>query len=163
MHYTIDILEDYIHGELGTERDATIHAHLETCADCHALYDETVSVREWIRAAAQAEERAFPALIKARVWEAVRNEQPSLADRLRMWWKPMLAVPVAGVLAVVAFIGLPIHGSATPGVAATYLLEEHAALASDNPLADRGLIVPASMVDSTRSTTLMDDGSSSDQ
>ena len=31
------------------------------------------------------------------------------------------------------------------GVAATYLLEEHAALASDNPLADRGLIVPASL------------------
>jgi hypothetical protein len=63
---------------------------------------------------------------------------------------------------------LPIHGTHASGVAATYLLEEHAALASDNPLADRGLIVPASMVDSQQATGLMDagetaTGSASDQ
>ena len=70
----------------------------------------------------------------------------------------MIAVPVAAVAAVFLYVGLPIHGSHTNGVAATYLLEEHAAVASDNPLADRGLIVPASMVDSQRSTGLMDAG-----
>jgi predicted anti-sigma-YlaC factor YlaD len=158
MHYNADILDDYLHGALGDERDAVIHAHLEGCADCRALYDESVSVRDWIQAAARAEELEFPSMIKARVWEAVRNQQPSFADRLRAVWRPMVAVPIAAAIAVFAYVGLPIHGAHANGVAATYLLEEHAALASDNPLADRGLIVPASMVDSQRATGLMDAG-----
>ena len=40
MHYNADTLDDYLHGALGPERDATIHAHLEACAECRALYDE---------------------------------------------------------------------------------------------------------------------------
>ena len=72
MHYNADTLDDYLHGALGPERDAAIHAHLEACADCRALYDEAASVRDWLRAAARAEEREFPSMIKARVWEAVR-------------------------------------------------------------------------------------------
>ena len=73
MHYNADTLDDYLHGALGPERDATIHAHLETCAPCRATYEEAATVRDWIRAAARAEEREFPSMIKARVWEAVRN------------------------------------------------------------------------------------------
>jgi anti-sigma factor RsiW len=152
MHYNADILDDYLHGALGPERDATIHAHLEGCAPCRARYDEAASVRDWLRNAARAEEREFPSMIKARVWEAVRNTpQPvSFADRLRGFWRPMIALPIGAAIAVFAYISVPgIHGAGQPpGVAATYLLEEHAAVASDNPLADRGLIVPASMVDS---------------
>jgi hypothetical protein len=55
-------------------------------------------------------------------------------------------------------MGVPaVHGGSQPaGVAATYLLEEHAALASDNPLADRGLIVPASVVEGQQTTGLID-------
>jgi predicted anti-sigma-YlaC factor YlaD len=153
MHYTADILDDYLHGELGPERDATIHAHLERCSPCSALYDEAASVRDMLRASAIAQEREFPSIIKARVWEAVRNAPPALtfADRLRALWRPMIALPVAAAIAVFAYMGVPaVHGSNAPaGVAATYLLEEHAALASENPLADRGMIVPASLVEST--------------
>jgi predicted anti-sigma-YlaC factor YlaD len=160
MHYNADILDDYLHGALGPERDATIHAHLETCAQCRALYDEAAQVRDWLRAAARAEEREFPSLIKARVWEAVRNAPApvSFADRLRALWRPMIAVPVAAAIAVFAYVGIPgVHGNGQhAGVAATYLLEEHAALASDNPLADRGLIVPASVVDGEQNTGLID-------
>jgi predicted anti-sigma-YlaC factor YlaD len=158
MHYTIEIFDDYLHGELGSERDAVIHAHLEECTACRALYDESVGVREWIHSAAIAEEREFPSMIKARVWQAVRDRQPSLADRVRAWWRPMLAVPLAAAVAVLAFVGLPSlqHGTAPTGIAATYLLEEHAALASENPLADRGFIVPASVNEGQRS--LMDAG-----
>jgi anti-sigma factor RsiW len=160
MHYNADTLDDYLHGALGPERDATIHAHLETCAPCSALYDEAAQVRDWLRAAARAEEREFPSLIKARVWEAVRNAPApmSFADRLRAFWRPMIAVPVAAAIAVFAYVGIPgVHNNGQPaGVAATYLLEEHAALASDNPLADRGLIVPASVVDGQQSTGLID-------
>jgi hypothetical protein len=104
-------------------------------------------------------------MIRARVWEAVRNApQPaSFADRLRALWRPMIAVPVAAAVAVFVYAGVPgIHGNAQPaGVAATYLLEEHAALASDNPLADRGLIVPASVVDSQQTLDTGDTGPSS--
>ena len=55
------------------------------------------------------------------------------------------------VVALVAYLSLPIvhPGAGMPaGVAAAYLLEEHAAESSGNPLADRGLIVQASVVDS---------------
>ena len=160
MHYNADILDDYLHGALGPERDATIHAHLESCAPCRALYDEAASVRDWLQNAARAEEREFPSMIKARVWERVRElPQPvSFADRLRILWRPMVAVPVAAVLAAFVYLGVPgIHGGGQPaGVAATYLLEEHAALTSDNPLADRGLIVPASMVDDQQTSGLID-------
>lgn len=158
MHYTADIFDDYLCGELGSERDAVIHAHIEACTDCRAIYDESVSVRDWVRTNARAEELEFPSIIKGRVWDAVRNERPSFAERLRALWRPMIAVPVAAAIAVFAYVGVPFHPVHASGVAATYLLEEHAALASDNPLADRGLIVPASMVDSQRSTGLMDAG-----
>lgn len=159
MHYNADTLDDYIHRALGPERDAAIHAHLETCTDCRALYDEVAAVRDWVRTAARAEELEFPSIIKARVWERVREEQlqPSFAERMRALWRPMIAVPVAAVIAGFIYLGLPgVHGAGqAPGVAATYLLEEHAALASDNPLADRGLIVPASVVDSAQASGLI--------
>ncbi len=160
MHYNAETLDDYLHGALGPERDATIHAHLEGCATCRALYDEGASVRDWLQNAARAEEREFPSIIKARVWERVRAipAPVSFADRLRALWRPMIAVPIAAVLAAFVYVGVPgIHGSGQPaGVAATYLLEEHAALASDNPLADRGLIVPASMVDDRQTSGLIE-------
>lgn len=158
MHYTAEHFDDYLCGELGSEHDAVIHAHIETCTDCRTIYDESVNVRDWIRTNARAEELEFPSIIKGRVWDAVRHERPSFAARLRALWRPMVAVPIAAALAVFAYVGLPLHGAHASGVAATYLLEEHAALASDNPLADRGLVVPASMVDTQRSTGLMDAG-----
>jgi predicted anti-sigma-YlaC factor YlaD len=149
MHYNADILEDYLHGALGPERDADIHAHLEGCAECRTRYDEAASVRDWLRAAARAEEREFPSIIKARVWEAVRVAKPTWLDRVRAAWRPMIAVPVAAIIAVCAYVSIPaVQGAhAAPGVAASYLMEEHAAVASENPLADRGLITPASLVD----------------
>ncbi len=163
MHYDADTLDDYLHGALGLERDAVIHAHLETCTACRALYDEAATVRDWVRAAAQAEELEFPSIVKARVWERVRAlpAMPSFADRLRALWRPMIAVPIAGVLAVFVYVGVP-HAGPPAGVAATYLLEEHAAVASDNPLADRGLIVPASIADGSQAPTLVDADDSAD-
>jgi anti-sigma factor RsiW len=150
MHYNADTLDDYLHGELGPERDAQIHAHLEGCADCRALYDEAAGVRDWLQVAARAEEREFPSIVKARVWEAVRDAQPTWLDRIRAAWRPMIAVPVAGIIAAGLYISIPaVQGSHTaPGVAASYLMEEHAAVASENPLVDRGMITTASMIDS---------------
>jgi predicted anti-sigma-YlaC factor YlaD len=159
MHYDAETLADYLHGEIGPEADAAIHTHLDACADCRALYDEAASVRDWLRAAARAGEREFPATIKARVWEAVRSTAPTFLERLRAAFRPAVALPLAAALAVFAYVGVPaIHlpGSPPAGVAATTLLEEHAALASDNPLADRGLVVQASMIDDARSGALIE-------
>jgi anti-sigma factor RsiW len=148
MHYDVETLEDYLHGALGPERDATIHAHLETCAACSEVHNEIARVRDWLRAAARADEREFPSLIKARVWEAIRTSEPTFLERARGWFRPMIAVPVAAAIAVFAYLGIPaVHSGQPAGVAATYFLEEHAAVASENPLSDRGLIVPASLVD----------------
>jgi anti-sigma factor RsiW len=151
MHHTSETLEDYLCGELGPERDAIVHAHLEGCADCRGLCDDAAGLRDWLRTAAAAEELPFPSIIKARVWEAVRETQPTWFDRVRAVWRPMFAVPAAAVLALFVYVGVPlVHNANAPaaGVAASYLMEEHAAVASENPLSDRGLIVPASVVDS---------------
>jgi predicted anti-sigma-YlaC factor YlaD len=152
MHYTIEILEDYLHGALGPERDAEIHAHLEGCPNCRGLYDEAARVRDWLRAAARAEEREFPSPIKAHVWEAIRNARPTFIDRVRAAFRPLVAIPVAAALVLFAYLGIPaIHGGQPAGLAASYLLEEHAAVASENPLSDRALVVPASLVDDSSS------------
>jgi predicted anti-sigma-YlaC factor YlaD len=152
MHYTLETLEDYLHGALGPERDAAIHAHLEACADCRGVYDQSAAVRDWLRAAARADERDFPETIRTRVLAKIRYPEPTWFERLRAALRPAIAVPVAAMIAVAVFVGLPaVHpGGSAPAVAATYLLEEHAAVASDNPLADRSLLVPASVVDDQR-------------
>lgn len=159
MHYDAETLADYLHGEIGPQADAAIHAHLEVCAACRAAYDEVASVRDWLRAVARADEREFPALIKARVWEAVRTAEPTFLDRLRAAFRPAIALPLAAAIAVFAYAGVPaIHlpGSTPAAISATTLLEEHAAVASDNPLADRGLVVQASVLDDARSGALIE-------
>lgn len=160
MHYDSDTLDDYLHGALGPERDAKIHAHLERCAECRALYDDNASLSDWVRTNAQAEEREFPSMIKARVWESVRRAEtrPSFVERLRSLWRPAIAVPVAAALAAIVYLGVPaVHGGGQSTIAApaTYLLQEHSALAAENPLADHSLIVPASMVDGTQPAGLI--------
>jgi predicted anti-sigma-YlaC factor YlaD len=159
MHYDADILADYLHGEIAPEADAAVHAHLEACAGCRAVYDEAASVRDWLRAAARAEEQEFPATIKARVWETVRAAEPTLLDRLRAAFRPAIALPLAAAIAVFAYVGVPAFhakGNGPAAIAATMLLEEHAAVAADNPLADHGLIVQASMLDDGRSGALIE-------
>lgn len=144
MHYELETIDDYLHGELDEARDAAVHAHLETCATCRARYDETASVRDWLRAAADAEAREFPSLIKAHVWETVRAAKPGPFASLRSGWRPWLAVPVAAALAFAAYLEVPAFHAAPPaGVAASDLLLEHAAQMADNPLADHGIVVEA--------------------
>jgi len=166
MHYDQDTLDDYLHGELDAGRDAAIHAHLAGCAACRLQYDEAAGLRDWIRAAAQADERELPAMVRARVWEAVRTAPPTPFQRLQAFWRPLLAVPLAAAVAIVAYVGLPVFQPAHAGVTAAYLLEEHAAGTAENPLADHGLVVPASftsantaLMGTADASTLSDDGS----
>lgn len=133
-HYDRDTLIDYLHGELDPGSDAAVLAHLESCAACSAAHDEEAALGEGLRAAAHAGELEFPSMIKARVWDAVRREQPSWLDRLRPWG-PRVAVPVAAAIALGAYLGAPAwRNSAQPaGIEAAYFLDAHNAELQQNP------------------------------
>jgi anti-sigma factor RsiW len=132
-HYDRDTLIDYLHGALEPDADAAVFAHLETCTSCTAAYEDEAAFGETLRAAARAEELEFPSLVKARVWDAVRHQQPSWFERLRTWG-PRLAVPVAAAVAVAAYIGAPaLHPLPAAGLEASFFLDEHNAQAQQNP------------------------------
>jgi len=134
-HYDRETLIDYLHGALTPEADAALFAHLETCASCNAVYDEEAALGEALRRAARAEELEFPSLIKAKVWDAVRHQQPSWIERLRTSWGPRIAVPVAAALAIAAYLGTPYlrQAPAETGIEAAYYLDVHNAEAQQNP------------------------------
>lgn len=134
-HYDRDTLIDYLHGALDADADARVFAHLETCAECRAARDEEAAIGELLRAAANAEERELPSMVKARVWDAVRRERPSFGQRLLTGWGPRLALPVAAALALVAYLGVPVMRApqAPAGISAAFYLDEHNATVR-NPL-----------------------------
>lgn len=136
-HYDRDTLIDYLHGALKPATDAAVFAHLESgCDRCQLVLDEESGLTEMLRRAAAASELEFPAMVKARVWDAVRHEQPSIFDRIRSRWGPAIAVPVAAAVALAAYLGTPVlrGGNAASGITASYYLDEHNAEAMQNPL-----------------------------
>jgi predicted anti-sigma-YlaC factor YlaD len=159
QHPESDVLEDYLSGELAPEHDAAVHAHLESCAACRDAHDQAAAVRDWIRAAARAEEREFPATIAARVRAAIATPVPTPFERLRAWWRLLIAVPVAAVAVAMAFAFGPLRPATTPlRVAAAYYIEAHNAQAAQAPLADRSIVTAASVMtaDHTASLPLVD-------
>jgi anti-sigma factor RsiW len=156
MHYEADILDDYLSHELAPEADAAVRAHLETCADCRAAHEQAVALRDWIRAAAQAEERELPAAISARVWAQIRTPAPTALDRLRALWRPLVAIPVGALAVGLAFAFGPLRQAAVPPlrVAAAYYLAAHNAQAAENPFADRSTVTAAAVLIGDRSATL---------
>jgi hypothetical protein len=140
-HITDADLIDYLNDEINDDgRDAQIHAHLAVCGDCCARYDAEAAVGELLRAAARSEELEFPSIIKARVWAAIRDAEPTPLERLRAFITPAIAVPLAAALALMMYFAVPVvrgeRATASPTVAAAYYFEEHAAEGLENPLAD---------------------------
>jgi predicted anti-sigma-YlaC factor YlaD len=172
-HYTEDILIDYIHGELPGGEDVLVHAHLAACDDCRALHDAEAAFGDMLRASASSQELEFPSIIKARVWAAIRDAEPTFADRLRSFLRPAIAAPVVAALAIAVYLGAPIlhSGIGAPSVGVAYYLEEHAAEAQENPLADHTNVnasialdranapATAPLIDAADAATLDDDAS----
>jgi anti-sigma factor RsiW len=155
QHYNSDVLDDYLSRELPPEADAAVHAHLEACAECRVTHDEAVALRDWIRAAAQAEEREMPPAIAARVWAEIRTPAPTPLERLRAFWRPLVAIPIGAFAVALVFVFGPLHpGSAPQRVAAAYYLEAHNAQAAENPFADRSTVTAATVLTADRSATL---------
>jgi predicted anti-sigma-YlaC factor YlaD len=175
-HFTDDDLIDYLHGEVSDEVDARIHAHLAHCGDCSTRFDNEAAVGEMLRSSALAEERPFPPLIRAQVWAAIRAAQPTPLERIRAFINPVVAVPIAAVLALLMYFSVPIvrgDRATAPTVAAAYYFEEHAAEGLENPLADHvntnatlaygqagGAAVSSPLIDAADAATLDDLASS---
>jgi anti-sigma factor RsiW len=150
-HLTSAQLSDFVHGELSPANDALAHAHLADCGVCRAEYDAEIALGEALRAAAHAEELEFPSIIKAVVWERIREMPPSPVARLSAWLRPLVAVPVAAALLLGVWFASPYapHGT-SPTVDAAYYLEAHAASSGDSLLSE-----PAG---ATMMETSMEDG-----
>jgi anti-sigma factor RsiW len=135
-HYDQDLLIDYLHGALDPATDAAVFTHLEVCAECRAARDVEAAIGDALRTTARAEVLELPPMLKARVWEAVRHQKPTLLDRLRSPWGPAIAVPIAAAVALAAYFGTPVlrGGGTPPGIAASYYLDQHNAQATQNPL-----------------------------
>ena len=107
-------------------------------------------------------------MVKARVWDAVRREQPSVWMRLRSRWTPAFVVPVAAAVAVAAYFGPPVLQRAGPStITASYYLDEHNAQTTQSPLGPSvspavyttdgsGAATAASYIDTADAATLDD-------
>ncbi len=169
-HYQREILIDYLHGELSPQADAAVFEHLEACVECRAAHDEEAAFGETLRVLARESELDLPAMVKARVWDAIRHEQPSWLDKLRASWSPRFALPIAAVVVVGVYFGVPIFHAQqpAPGVLASYYLDEHNAEVQQNPLGpgvspalygvttDRSSSSAASYIDTADAATLDD-------
>ena len=136
IHTTTESLIDYIHGALGPQEDAQVYSHITACESCGQEYRAQVALTEAIRAGARAEAREFPSMIKANVWQAIRSEQPTFAQRLRAALLPAAALPIAAAIALMVYFNAA-HGTSAPSIEAAYYFDEHAAHQVEIPLVDR--------------------------
>jgi hypothetical protein len=140
MHPTTDTLIDYLHRELPPEQDASVLAHVSACQACAAALEAEAAFTECLRSAARAEEREFPAALRTSILDAALRREPTWPERLRAFARPVILAPLAvGVAAaVLGLVPLSRHPAALgPSLPVQYYLDEHAASAGQNPLADR--------------------------
>lgn len=140
QHPTTEQLIDYVHSALPPEADAQMFAHLDDCTICRSEYAAEVALTELLQRQAVAEEREMPPMLKASIWQAIRQSEPSTADRLRAWFRPAYAIPVAAALLAGAFFGPAyLHGSRAnvpESIDAAYYLQDHAAMNGAVPFGD---------------------------
>ena len=138
-HLSPTTLIDFLHGELPTQDDALVHAHLAACSECRRAHDAEAALTELLQSAAVADEREMPSLVAARVWERIRAAEPSPLARLAAFLRPAVAIPAAAALLLVGgWFASPLsHPHARPTIDANYYFAAHAADASQLPLSER--------------------------
>lgn len=149
QHPSIDRLIDYIHRELSPEDDAAILLHVESCDECRALYETEVRLSEALRTHATEAERELPQGVVNAIWAAVEAPPaPTFGERLREFFKPVIAVPLAAAAAIAIYFGVASthHAGSLPTIDAAYYLDDHAALNSTTPFGE-GNAVPSQLED----------------
>ena len=146
-HPSQEQLIDYLHGELAPSDDAALLLHLESCAPCRERYQDEARLSESLRGLARANERELPPGVRAGIWSAIEASQGPSAwtQRLRVWLRPIVAIPIAAAFVVVTFAGYEssLHRGGTL-IDAAYYLDDHAALTSSVPF-NEGTIVPTAL------------------
>ena len=139
-HTTTEAIIDYLHRELSPEADAALLVHLESCAQCRAMYEEQARLSESLRSYARMTERDLPQGVVARIWDAVETQraQPSFGERIAAFFRPAIAVPIATVLVVGAFFGYTAthHNGPATTIDAAYYLRDHASLNGTMPFGE---------------------------
>ena len=141
QHPSTEQLTDFLHHALSPEEDAAIYAHLDDCSRCNDNYAAEVRLTEMLQGQASLEERELPPMLKAAIWQQIREGQASPVQRLRAWLRPAYAIPAAAALLVAAFIAPAyLHGARNnnqaPAIDAAYYLQDHAAMNSTIPFSD---------------------------
>jgi anti-sigma factor RsiW len=154
-HVPIESLIDYLHHELAPGDDAVVMAHVATCSDCHALYDEQTHLNDALRVYGAATERELPAGVVARIWDAVETERsaPTMMQSLAAWFRPMVALPIAAVLALALYVGIahPKFPGTVAVIDAAYYIDDHAALTGTVPFSEGNVVPPSLENDETGS------------
>lgn len=147
-HPTTEQLIDYVHGELASDQDAAVHAHLAACAACAEAHDAEVRLGEILRTHARTEELELPPGLTTAIY-ARTIEAPPVAP----WWarwsaalRPAAAVPAVAALAVAFyFLASGWHANATSNALdAAYYMDNHAALSTTMPF-EAGEAFPAQL------------------
>lgn len=171
QHLNIDTLIDYQRGELAPGDDAAVLAHLEACAVCTREFNAESALVERLRTEARAAELELPLGMRSAIMARIAASAPTPFERIAAWLRPIVVVPVLAAVAAAAFFLFPMtqHQAAPPAaMPVSYYLEEHAAHAQENPIADRSAAVmmttsstaatPALPLIEAASMTLADDG-----
>lgn len=137
-HLSTDQLVDFVHGELTPQDDARAHAHLSSCTLCRADVDAEMTVREFLRNVAAADEREMPSSIKAAIWEEIRAAKPGPFAAFAALLRPAIAVPLGALLLLGGYFASPLaRHEAQPTIAASYYLQAHAVQSAQSPLSER--------------------------
>ena len=153
QHLTNEKLIDYLHRELSPSEDAAVLAHLDACESCKRELNAEAAIAERLRADARADERELPLGLAAAIIARINESTPTPLEQLRAFLRPVVLVPLAGLIALAVIFPLTHMGSTVaPGLPVTFYLEEHAAHAQENPLADRSSAVMMTSLEQTSST-----------
>ncbi|HYL26248.1 MAG TPA: zf-HC2 domain-containing protein [Candidatus Nitrosotalea sp.] len=145
-HPSLDQIVDHIHGELPAADEAAMHAHLAGCRQCDERRNEEAAITKALRAHALATELELPPALVARIRAEVANAaQPSWRERLQLFFRPIVLLPVAAAAALVIYLRISAgHGAVSPTpIDAAYYVNEHSALAVKAPFADN--VPPATL------------------
>ena len=145
-HPSIDQIVDLLHGELPAADEAAMHAHLAGCPQCEERRNEETAITQTLRAHALATELELPPALVARIrTEIARAAQPSWRQRVRLFFRPIVLLPVAAAAALVIYLRFSAgHSAVSPTpIDAAYYVNEHAALAAKAPFADN--VPPATL------------------
>jgi anti-sigma factor RsiW len=143
-HPTFEELIDYAHGELPPARDAALHEHIAGCPACFDAYQAELQIGELLRAHARETERDLPLGFAQAIVRAATERPQSFWERWASVLRPLMAVPAAAAVILVAYFAFARHPGAARRFDPSYYLEDHTALAASVPFGDTAAL-PAMM------------------